>query len=138
MDTPAATGDVDGNSDYGSDFTPDEETLLNGLVHQQGLPPDHEDDNPNTEIKNQLQDPNNDPAGQRGIKIPLTAFTGRDSRGQERSKQTARKEELDDNSHRLLVANSQSPHPLTRSLTRSHHSQPKHARTAGLTDHPSV
>lgn len=133
MDTPAATCDADGdgNSDYGSDFTPDEETLLNGLLHQQGSP-DHEDDNPNTEIKNQLQDPNNDPAaGQRGIKIPLSAFLGRDSRGQEsglqlQPEQTARKEELGDNSHRLLAANSQSP---TRSLASTRSAQK--CKTAG-------
>ena len=140
MDTPAATGDADGNSDYGSDFTPDEETLLNGLLHQQG-PPDHDDDNPNTEIKSQLLDPNNDPAaGQRGIKIPLSAFIGRDPRGQEsglqpQPEQTVAKEEFGDNSPRLLSAHRQSPYPLARSLPPE---SAQTCKTAGLTDHPSA
>ena len=134
MDTPAATGDADGNSDYGSDFTPDEESLLTGLLHQQGPPLDHEDDNPNDDIKSQLQDLNNDTAGQRGIKIPLSAFAKRDPRGQESGEQTLRKE-LGDNSLRSLSANSQFP-PLARSLAPTRVSPI--VQDGWLTDPPSV
>lgn len=130
MDTSAATGDENGNSDYGSDFTPDEETLLNGLLQHQGPSTGHdEDDNPNNEIKIQLEDPDNDTAGQ-GIKIPLSAFLGRDPRRQEsglQSEQTSKKE-LGDKSHRLLSANRQS---------RALHQQVSPCARR-LTDHPSV
>ena len=64
MDAPVAQT-AEGDSDYGSDFTPDEENVLNALL-QQGL----EDDNPNADFKIQLEDQDNDDGGQ-GIKIPL-------------------------------------------------------------------
>lgn len=46
MDRPA-TDQQDGFSDYGSDFTPDEEEILNALLHQG--PEQVQDDNPNTD-----------------------------------------------------------------------------------------
>jgi len=52
-------------SDYGSDFTPDEEEILNGLLQQV---PD-QGDNPNTDPDQQLKDIE-DNEGPRGARIP--------------------------------------------------------------------
>lgn len=61
----SVTDQQDGFSDYGSDFTPDEEEILRGLLQQV---PDPED-NPNADIDLLLRN-NQDDEPPRGAKIP--------------------------------------------------------------------
>lgn len=55
----------DGLSDYGSDFSPDEEVILNGLLQQV---PD-QGDNPNTDPDQQLKDIEGN-EGPSGVRVP--------------------------------------------------------------------
>lgn len=64
MDMPI-TDQQDGFSDYGSDFTPDEEEILNALLHQTT----EQDDGPNRDPDLLLKDIE-DEKGPRGAKVP--------------------------------------------------------------------
>lgn len=64
MDMPV-TDQQDGFSEYGSDFTPDEEEILNALLQQ----PPEQDDGPNTDPDLLLKDIE-DEKGPRGARIP--------------------------------------------------------------------
>lgn len=59
------TDQQDGLSDYGSDFTPDEEEILNALLHQTT----ERDDGPNGDPDLLLKDAE-DEKGPRGAKVP--------------------------------------------------------------------
>lgn len=84
MDAPV-TDQYDGLSDYGSDFIPDEEDLLNGLLQQV---PD-QGDNPNTDPDQQGKDVG-DNEGPRGAKLPRRLGRDQDL-GQNVSPQTPEK-----------------------------------------------
>lgn len=56
-----------GTSDYGSDFTPDEEEILNALLH----PVPEQDDNPNSDSNLVLKDIE-DEQGHRGARVPYS------------------------------------------------------------------
>ena len=64
MDIPV-TGQQDGFSDYGSDFSPDEEEILNGLLHQTR----EQDDGPNSDPGLLLHDIKHE-EGPRGARVP--------------------------------------------------------------------
>ena len=66
MDVPV-TDQQDGLSDYGSDFTPDEEEVLNALLHQ--APEQLQDDGPNRDPDILLKDIENE-QGPRGARVP--------------------------------------------------------------------
>ena len=65
MDMPI-TGQQDGVSNYGSDFSPEEEEILNGLLHQSP----EQDDGPNKDPDLLLQDIEHDQSP-RGARVPL-------------------------------------------------------------------
>ena len=56
-----------GTSDYGSDFSPDEEEILNALLH----PVPEQDDNPNSDSNLVLKDIE-DEQGHRGARVPYS------------------------------------------------------------------
>ena len=56
-----------GTSDYGSDFTPDEEEILNALLH----PAPEQEDNPNSDSNLVLKDIE-DEQGHRGARVPYS------------------------------------------------------------------
>ena len=66
MDVPV-TDQQDGLSDYGSDFTPEEEEILNALLHQ--APEQVPDDGPNGDPDLLLKGIGNE-EGPRGAKVP--------------------------------------------------------------------